>query len=373
MNKEKILAEKLINYSLNTKSKDKILITYQSIKCINLVKYLIEEANKIGAICHSVYDDVELSNYHKMLTTDDRINLIAKYKEFELNNFDAFINIKYNLNDFEGKNVPDEITREILERTYKTHNKLVNERRWVLLNYPSAVDAYKASMTLEDFYNYSMDVMNVDYATMSKDILPLKRLMEKTDKVHIVGPKTDITFSIKGMPAIPCVGNSNIPDGEIYTAPVKNSVNGIITYNTSSTYRGEVFHNISLEFKDGKIINVKSDDNNKQDKLLEIFQTDEGARYVGEFSFGVNPMIYNAMGDILFDEKIIGSIHFTPGAAYKDCYNGNDSNIHWDLVLIQRKEYGGGEIYFDDKLVRKDGIFVLKELEKLNYNLKKPI
>ena len=91
---------------------------------------------------------------------------------------------------------------------------------------------------------------------------------------------------------------------------------------------------------------------------------------MGEFSLGLNPLIKDPIGDILYDEKIIGSIHFTPGSSYKDAYNGNDSSIHWDLVLIQRKEYGGGELYFDDKLIRKDGLFVLDELKNLNYGLK---
>ena len=261
------------------------------------------------------------------------------------------------------------ISKEILDKTYNTHNKLVNERRWLLLNYPSIVDSYKSKMTTTDFYYYSFEVMNVDYKEMSKKIEPLKKLMEKTDKVRIVSPNTDITFSIKRMPIIPCVGNSNLPDGEIYTAPIKNSVNGKITYNTTSTYRGDVFSNISLEFKDGKIIKATTTSNNEE-KLLEIFQTDEGARYIGEFSLGLNPKILHPMGDILYDEKIIGSLHFTPGAAYKDSYNGNNSSVHWDLVLIQRKEYGGGELYFDDKLIRKDGLFVLEELKELNYDLK---
>ena len=193
--------------------------------------------------------------------------------------------------------------------------------------------------------------------------------MEKTKKVRITSPDTDITFSIKGMPVIPCVGEMNIPDGEIFTSPIKNSVNGTITYNTSSTYNGEVFKDIKLEFIDGKIVNASCSEENKNDKLNKIFDTDKGSRYIGEFSLGLNPKILHPMGDILYDEKIIGSIHFTPGSAYKESYNGNDSDIHWDLVLIQRKEYGGGELYFDDKLIRKDGLFVLDELKNLNYGL----
>lgn len=368
-NKEIALAEKIVSYSLKIKEDDKVLITYQSTECMNFIKELIKQINKVGGIAFTIYDDVSLSAFLKESTTSKRIDLIKKYKEFELNNFDVFINIKYNFNDFENKNVDSKISKEILDKTYNTHNKLVNERRWLLLNYPSVVDSYKSKMTTNDFYNYSFEVMNVDYEEMSKKIEPLKKLMEKTDTVRIVSPDTDITFSIKKMPIIPCVGNSNLPDGEIYTAPIKNSVNGKITYNTTSTYRGDVFSNISLEFKDGKIIKATTSSNNEE-KLLEIFQTDEGARYIGEFSLGLNPKILHPMGDILYDEKIIGSLHFTPGAAYKDSYNGNDSSVHWDLVLIQRKEYGGGELYFDDKLIRKDGLFILEELKALNYDLK---
>jgi len=238
-----------------------------------------------------------------------------------------------------------------------------------LLNYPSIVDSFTAKMKYDDFLDYTFIVMTIDYDKMMDDIKPLKKLMEKTNKVRIVGKDTDITFSIKGMKVIPCVGENNIPDGEIFTCPVKKSVNGTITYNTSSTYNGEVFKDIKLEIENGKIINASCSEQDKNEKLNKIFDTDKGSRYIGEFSLGLNPKILNPMGDILYDEKIIGSIHFTPGAAYKECYNGNDSNIHWDLVLIQRKEYGGGELYFDDVLIRKDGLFVLDELKKLNYDL----
>ena len=191
----------------------------------------------------------------------------------------------------------------------------------------------------------------------------LKNLMEKTDKVKIIGPDTEISFSIKNIPAIICAGEMNIPDGEVYTAPVKDSVNGFIHYNTPSMYNGIKFENIKLYFENGKIVKAEG---NHQKELEAIFNIDEGARYVGEFSFGLNPYILYPTTDILFDEKITGSIHFTPGASYDDAFNGNKSAVHWDLVLIQRKDYGGGEIWFDDKLIRKDGIFVVKELECLN-------
>lgn len=363
------LASMIVNYSLKIRNDEHVLITYQSSEAIDLVKALIEELHQVGAIVFVNSVDPVITNMLKEKTTSKRIELIRKYQKFEIDNFSSFIHITYNLNDYESKNVSNRITKEIGEKTYDLHNKRVNERKWVLLNYPSYVDSYKAKMTIDEFYDYVMDVMTIDYSKMSSDIKPLEDLMKKTNKVRITGPGTDISFSIKKMPIIPCVGSSNIPDGEIYTAPVKNSVNGVITYNTESSYLGDIYKNIKLEFENGKIISATCDDKDKCEKLNDIFDTDLGARYIGEFSLGLNPKILNPMGDILFDEKIIGSIHFTPGAAYKDSYNGNDSAIHWDLVLIQRKEYGGGSLYFDDVLVRQDGMFVKDELKHLNYGL----
>ena len=358
------LSKTIVNYSIGVKENDKVLIQYESANCNPLVKCLIKDIYSKGGIPFTKLLDNELSSLILEGADSKTIDEMVKFKTFEVEEFDCFIRICYTENEYEDKNVPSIVRKELGKKSEKIDDIRINERRWVLLNYPSLVDAYKAGMKYDDFYKYSLSVMNVDYASLNEKIKPLKELMEKTDKVRIVGPNTDLTFSIKGLPAIPCCGKANIPDGELYTAPVKNSVNGIITYNTKSPYNGYVFNNISLEFKDGKIINATASDNN--DKLKEIFDTDEGARYVGEFSLGFNPMIKEPMGDILYDEKIMGSLHFTPGTCYKDCNNGNVSSIHWDLVLIQRPEYGGGEIYFDDVLIRKDGLFVLDNLKQLN-------
>jgi aminopeptidase len=223
--------------------------------------------------------------------------------------------------------------------------------------------AQLAEMSTEAFEDFYFNVCTLDYAKMDKAMDALKKRMEAADKVHIKGEGTDLTFSIKGINVIKCSGHMNLPDGEIYTAPVKNSVNGRITYNTPSIEQGFKYEGISFEFKDGKIVNATCNDTARINRLLD---TDEGARYVGEFAFGVNPYITKPMYDTLFDEKIAGSIHFTPGAAYKDADNGNRSAQHWDLVYIQRPEYGGGEIYFDGELIRKDGRFVPKDLGCLN-------
>ena len=364
MEKLEKLAKIIVNHSVKVKENDRVLISYQGIESMPLVKELVKEVinNKGVPVCD--YQNQDIINYIHENITDSIIEAYTLRKKYEVENFDSFVRICYNKSDYYDKNMDKEMKRKFLESLKPYKEIMINEKPWVLLNYPSIVDSFKAHMTPEEFYNFALDTMTVDYDKMYEDTKPLKELMEKTDKVRIVGPNTDITFSIKGLPAIICAGESNIPDGECFTAPVKNSVNGKITYNVPSPYHGEIFEHVSLTFKDGKIIEASSNNN---EKLREIFETDEGARYVGEFSLGFNPVIREPMGDILFDEKIAGSLHFTPGCSYDECPNGNKSNIHWDLVLIQREEYGGGEVYFDDVLIRKDGKFVLPELENLNY------
>lgn len=362
------LSSTIVNYSLNIKENDRVLITSVTNNPSPLIKALIEEIAKNKGIPFVRISDPEIEAKLLENTSDERINQIKIHEEQLVNNYDAFINIRYTTNEYENINVDNKMLKKRGSATRKSDNIRINERRWVLLNYPSVVDAYKAHKNTEEYFNYAIDVMNVDYKDMLRDVEPLVKLMEKTDKVRILAPNTDLTFSIKGMRAIPCCGKCNIPDGEVYTAPVKDSVNGIITYNAPSVYQGSTYNNVCLKFKDGKIIEASADENNE--RLNNIFDTDEGSRYIGEFSLGLNPRILHPMGDILYDEKILGSIHFTPGSAYKDAYNGNDSAIHWDLVLIGREDYGGSEIYFDDVLIRRDGIFVLPELEHLNYSLK---
>ncbi len=364
MNKIKTLANTIVNYSLHLKENSKVLVNFSAI-ATPLVEEIIKEAEKVGAIVVLNMSDPKLNARLAEKNTEARLEHLKKIKEFEVMNYDAFVMIRSGVNDYEAKNVPPEMTKKFGAMTQELDDIRINEREWVLLNYPTDLDAHKAKMTTAEFNEFAFDVMTVDYKKMSEDIKPLKELMEKTDKVRIVSPGTDITFSIKGMPAVPCTGEKNIPDGEIYSAPIKDSVNGTITYNTPSPYQGNVYNHVSLTFENGKIVKATCDEDN--DKLNEIFDTDEGARYVGEFALGFNPKVLYPMGDILYDEKIIGSLHFTPGRCYADCDNGNVSSIHWDMVLIQREDFGGGEIYFDDVLIRKNGKFTLDELKILNY------
>lgn len=358
------LAHNLINYSCRLKEGEKVLIETIGLE-LPLVKELVKEAYKVGAIPFVTIKNKSVDRALLMGATEEQMQMMAKYEAARMSDMDAYIGIRSGDNSSELSDVPSERMDLYFKYFWKeVHGKIrVPKTKWVVLRYPSPSMAQLANTSTEAFEDFYFNVCNLDYSKMSKAMDPLVELMNKTDKVRIVGKGTDLSFSIKDIPAVKCDGKMNIPDGEVYTAPVKDSVNGYITYNTPAEYQGFTYENIRLEFKDGKIVNATANDT---ERINKVFDTDEGARYVGEFAIGVNPYIVKPMKDTLFDEKIVGSIHFTPGSSYDDAFNGNKSAIHWDLVYIQTPEYGGGEIYFDDVLIRKDGRFVLPELEGLN-------
>lgn len=359
-----VLAKNLINYSCKIKPGEKVLIETIGLET-PLVKELVKEAYLAGGIPFVTIKEKSIDRALIMGATKEQYKMVAKYEAARMKDMDAYIGVRSGENATELSDVPPE-KMEIYEKYFweEVHGKIrVPKTKWVVLRYPSPSMAQFASTSTEAFEDFYFNVCNLDYSKMSKAMKPLVDLMNKTDKVRLTGSGTDLKFSIKGLPAIKCDGGANIPDGEVYSAPVKDSVNGFITYNTPSLHSGFVFENIKLEFKNGKIVNATANDT---ERINKVFDTDEGARYVGEFAIGLNPYITKPMKDTLFDEKISGSIHFTPGNSYYDCFNGNSSALHWDLVFIQTPEYGGGEIYFDDVIIRKDGLFVIPELMGLN-------
>ena len=362
----KKLAKNLVNYSCAVKPGEKVLIHHTGYETTPLAKELIKEVYEAGGIPFVKFTDPYMNRAMLMECTEEQLEVMAEIDALEMSKMTCYIGVRGGENSAELSDVPAE-KLSLYQKIYskKVHGDIrVPKTRWVVLRYPNNSMAQAANMSLEAFEDYYFNVCNLDYAKMGVASQPLKELMERTDKVRIVGPGTDLTFSIKGLGTCPCAGEANIPDGEIFTAPVRDSINGVLTYNTPSLYQGFVFENVCLTFENGKIVKATANDT---ERINEIFDTDEGARYVGEFALGVNPYVTFPMKDTLFDEKICGSFHFTPGSAYEGpADNGNQSAIHWDLVCIQTPEYGGGEIYFDDVLVRKDGIFVLPELAGLN-------
>ncbi len=365
----KILARNLVNYSCKIQSGEKVLISVEGASVMDLAECLIAEVYAAGG-----YPFIELgaSNLTRRIllgAKEEQMALMNDLSLYKIKHMDAFISVRASENMAELSDVPGEAMQAYMRIMRPALDARVNGTKWVVLRYANNAMAQKAFMSKEAFTNYYFDVCNLDYGKMDQTMEALKVLMDKTDQVRITGPGTDLTFSIKGLQAVKCAGEMNIPDGEIYTAPVKDSVNGVLTYNTPSDYQGFIFRDVRFEFQHGRIVKATCNDN---ERIARILDTDEGARYIGEFALGVNPYILEPMMDTLFDEKIAGSFHFTPGAAYRgEADNSNRSAIHWDLVAIQRPEYGGGEIYFDGVKIREDGRFVLESLAGLNVeNLK---
>lgn len=361
----KVLAHNLVNYSMEVKKGDKVYIHYIGMSTQDLARQLVKEVYQVGGLPFVHYTDVKLQREVLLNCTEEQMALSAKIDAAEMEQMDCYVGVRGSDNVSELADVPAD-KMKIYETYYQTpvhHDVRVKKTRWVVLRYPNAAMAQLANMSVEAFEDFYFRVCNLDYAKMGKAMVPLVEYMNRTDRVRIVGKGTDLSFSIKGIPAVPCKGDRNIPDGEVYTAPVRDSINGVLTYNTPAVFQGFTYENICFRFENGKIVEATANDTTRINQVLD---TDDGARYIGEFAIGVNPYIIKPMKDTLFDEKIMGSFHFTPGKCYEEAPNGNTSAIHWDLVCIQTPEYGGGEIYFDDVLIRKDGRFVVKELEGLN-------
>ncbi|MFA5006429.1 MAG: aminopeptidase [Candidatus Izemoplasmatales bacterium] len=358
----KKLAETLVLYSVNMQPGENVMIA-TTIKAKPLVLELCRVIRAHGGNPIVELADDEITRETMLATNDKSLDRQYRWMDWKLDDVDCYVAIRAADSDYVQADVPQEIKTAVAKKMNPITAKRLS-KKWVLLNYPTEGGAHKNRMSLEAYYDYIIGVSTVDYSRMNEAFKPLKELMERTDRVRLVAKGTDLSFSIRGMKAIPCAGEYNIPDGEIFTAPVRDSVNGTITYNAPSAQRGAVFTNVSLTFQDGRIVKATADQ--EQELLQSVFDTDEGARYVGEFAIGVNPLVKKPVGDTLYDEKIAGSIHFTPGRCYAEAPNGNDSAIHWDLVLIMTPEYGGGEVWFDGRLIRKDGRFVVPELEGLN-------
>ncbi len=358
------LAATLVGHSTKLQPGETVLIEAFDIPEAMTVA-LVRAANKAGARVMVNLRQSKVTRAQYMETDEETMKLNASIALAQMKKADAYIGVRGGHNSAELSDVPGEKMRIYTKHyLHPVHlQQRVKKTRWCILRFPSSAMAQEAQMSSEAFEDFFYDVCTMDYTKMQRATAPLKRLMEKTDKVRIVGPGTELEFSIKGIGVIPCFGSHNIPDGECFTAPVKTSVNGVISFNVPTIEHGVTHENVRLEFKDGKVVQATS---SNTDKLNEVLDTDKGARYIGEFSLAFNPYILNPMKDILFDEKIAGSFHFTPGQAYEEADNGNRSEVHWDMVCIQRPEFGGGQIYFDNKLIRDDGLFVRKDLQGLN-------
>jgi aminopeptidase len=356
------LARLLVRYSTRLKRGERVLIDLTEIPD-EMAVALVREVRAAGAQPFVQTTHPRVNRELMGGATEEQYDFIAKMEMARIKEMQAFIALRGSNNVTELSDVPADRMKLAMKKLRPAMDWRVRKTKWVVLRWPTQAMAQQAGMSTEAFEDFFFRVCTMDYAKMGRAMNALKSLMEKTDVVEIKGLGTDLRFSIKGIPAIPCAGQMNIPDGEVFTAPVKNSVQGHITFNAPTIYQGIAFDNIRLEFRDGKVVKATGSDTAKLNKILD---TDAGSRFVGEFAIGVNPHIRQPMRDILFDEKICGSFHFTPGQAYEEADNGNRSQVHWDMVSIQRKDWGGGTIHFDGKLIRQDGLFVPKALHGLN-------
>jgi len=356
------LADLLVRYSTALKKGERALLDMIDVPDEFSIE-LMRVVRRVGAIPLIEVRHTRITREVIRETSQAHASVLHDVEMFRMRKVQAYIAIRGSANISENSDVESKRMALYSKTLRPVQNYRVNKTKWCVLRWPSPSMAQSANMSTEAFEDLYFDVCTMNYPRMARAMVPLERRMRKADRVHLKGPGTDLHFSIKGIGAKMCKGDRNIPDGEVFSCPVKKSVNGLIQFNTPTIYSGTKFENVRLEFKDGKVVKASA---NHTKKINEILDTDPGARYVGEFSLGFNPYIKNPMCDILFDEKIAGSLHFTPGQAYEECDNGNRSAVHWDMVLIQRPEWGGGEVWFDGELIRKNGRFLPRDLQGLN-------
>jgi len=323
------LADVLINYSTEMKPGENVLIEAIDVPQ-SIVGELIRLTREAGANPLVTIKNNEITRSLLIHSSDEQLQLIADVESMRMKQVQAYIGVRGTHNITELSDVADDRMKAYQRIWWRpVHGNIrVRETRWVVLRFPSPGMAQSAGMSTAAFEDFYFNVCTMDYSKMSAAMKPLERRMEQTDRVKIVGPGTDLRFSIKGIPAVSCDGKLNIPDGEVFTAPVCDSVNGVVQFNTPTVYQGMRHENIRLVFKDGKICEATGSDTKTLNKVLDA---DEGARHIGEFAIGFNPYVTKPMLDILFNEKMAGSFHFTPGAAYEDeADNGNRSQIHWE-------------------------------------------
>jgi aminopeptidase len=356
------LADVLTGYSTDLKKGEKVLIDAFDIPEAMVVA-LVRAAYRRGALPYVNLHNARVGRALAQGVTEEQLKYSGRIELERMKGMQAYIALRGSHNIFETSDVPPEkmkLTGKVLRPVLDWR---IKKTKWVVLRWPTPAMAQQALLSTEQFEDFYFRVCTLDYKKLIPGMKALQRLMARTDRVHLKGPGTDLRFSIKNIGAVICGGERNIPDGEVYSCPVRNSVEGEVSFNAPSLYQGVSFDNIRLKFSRGRVVEATA---NNTKRLNAILDSDDGARYIGEFSLGFNPHILHPMRDILFDEKIAGSFHFTPGQAYEEADNGNRSQVHWDMVCIQRKDYGGGEVWFDGKLIRKDGIFTTPELKALN-------
>ena len=346
------LADILVNYSLKVKKGERVLINSSSELAKPLVLEVYRKVLEAGGhpLVNIAFE--EMSNIFYNMATKEQLLDFPKAKFFEAKSVDCVVNIRASVNKRALSNVDSKKIAGRSKVLKSISEVIVNKKRWVLCNFPTNALAQETDMSLEEYEDFLYSATNIDWEKVRKEEMKLKRVLDKGSVIRILGKDTDLTISIKGRKAIPCFGERNMPDGEVFLSPVENSAEGEIYYDLPAIYQGKEVLGIRLKFKKGKVIEASADKNEKF--LIAMLDTDKGARYLGEVGIGVNYGIKHFSKDILFDEKIGGTVHLAVGRSYKDAGGKNESAIHWDLIKDLRNS---GAIYVDGRLIQKSGRF----------------
>ncbi|MBW3001760.1 aminopeptidase [Candidatus Woesearchaeota archaeon] len=283
---------------------------------------------------------------------DNQLMRFPKTAMFEMKNTDAYIAIRAPLNTNEFASVdPTKIAMrsKILSPISKWR---LQKTKWVAFDYPTTAYAQNASMSLHDYQDFAFNAINLNWTKLRTRLQKIADAVNSSEKVHVIGPGTDLKFTVKSTRAVLGDGTNNMPGGEVFTAPDKYSVNGHITFNYPAIYRSNEVRGVQLKLKKGKVI--EEDATSGLDFLKAMLNLDSGSRYVGEWGIGCNYNIKQFTKNTLFDEKIGGTVHFALGHGYKECNARIRSALHWDLVKDLRRN---GTIYLDGKLFQKNGRF----------------
>jgi aminopeptidase len=353
-------ARVIVHHALKVKPGAKVMIDSLD-ECEELIIAVMEELSGVGALPYRIHESIRVRANWLKRATKEEMDLWFDHKAAARREMDHVLQIRGQDNWYELAEVPPETLRYFGH----LHIRMGREGRkeganTTIIRYPSKSLAQQGRMSTDAFTDLFFRLSTMNFRVLHREMEPLKAAIDNANDVRIVAPGTDLTFSIAGLTTNISAGTWNIPDGETAMGIVRESANGRIAYNVPSSHQGLVFHNIALTFRDGKVIEVEADE---KDKVEAILDTDEGARYIGEFAIGVNPYLRSHMIDTLYDEKMAGSLHFTPGGTDS---NGTLSTVHWDIVQSHLPPYAGGEIYLDGKLWRKDGLFVDDALARLN-------
>lgn len=354
------LARTVIRHSLQVTPGQRVLIDVVG-QADELVEALLEEANQAGA--EAYLQQVPISQLKQLIVngSKEQMSRWAETCSASMRGMDAYIGIRSEENVYELQDLPNpQFEHYVKHYAQPKQMAMAQLPRWVLLRNPTSALAQQARMSDTAFWDIYDRACNLDYRAWASCVQPLAELLEQTEQVRIVGPgETDLHFSIKGMPAVVCDGRYNLPDGEIFTAPLVESVEGSITFNVPTAYMGHTYDEVYMEFRRGRVVRVSGP---QQEQLERLLRQDNGAACVGEFGIGLNPHLTRPMNNLLFDEKMQGSVHLALGQAYPMADNGNQSSLHLDFVLCQTEAFGGGELYFDGKLVRRNGRLIVPEL-----------